>query len=211
MDLNTDDVSVYHNIRNELQEYANEIGILINNAGVLLDKPGRYLDLSEDEVMQNVRVNISALLMVTRAILPFMVNNKRGLIINMSSASAVKPLPYTGVYSASKKFVEFFGSALGYEYKNDNIHVLTLVPSYVSTKMVQFSKFLSKPSFIIPSAKTFVSSAISTIGHTEHTTGYWAHGIYWFCIQYFSPMFAYQFFASKFLTSQQPKVESSRV
>ncbi|RWS29516.1 hydroxysteroid dehydrogenase-like protein 3, partial [Leptotrombidium deliense] len=33
MDLNTDDVSVYHNIRNELQEYANEIGILINNAG----------------------------------------------------------------------------------------------------------------------------------------------------------------------------------
>ncbi|RWS18554.1 hydroxysteroid dehydrogenase-like protein 3, partial [Leptotrombidium deliense] len=121
-DLNSTDLAVYHNITSQLKEYANKIGILINNAGVF-NKPDCFLNRSDDEITQNVRVNVYGLLMVTKAVLPFMVSNKRGLVVNVSSLGAVIPVPLEGIYSASKIYVDYFSSSLRYEYKDSNINV----------------------------------------------------------------------------------------
>lgn len=101
-DLNSTDPSLYHRIASEIDGETRDIGILFNNAGVMLDSPNRFLDQPEDKVWQHVRVNIAAVLMLTRAVLPGMIKRRRGLIINMSSSAAAKPLPLMGVYSASK-------------------------------------------------------------------------------------------------------------
>lgn len=104
--------------------------------------------------------------MVTRAVLPGMVQRRRGLVINMSSIAGYQPLPLMGVYSASKKFVEYFSETLQYEYKSHNIDVQTLTPSYIATKMTKWSNLLQRPGIITPCPKSFAKSAIATIGKT---------------------------------------------
>lgn len=101
-DLNSDEPTLYERISMEIDGNNRDIGILFNNAGVMYDSPNRFLDQPEDKVWQHVRVNMAAVLMMTRAVLPGMIRRRRGLIINMSSIAAYKPLPLMGVYSASK-------------------------------------------------------------------------------------------------------------
>ena len=104
-DLNSDDPNLYERISSEIDGNNRDIGILFNNAGVMYDSPNRFMDQPEDKVWQHVRVNIAAVLMMTRAVLPGMIKRRRGLVINMSSIAAYKPLPLMGVYSASKVYL----------------------------------------------------------------------------------------------------------
>lgn len=67
--------------------------------------------------------------------------------------------------------------ALDYEYRDKGITVQSLIPSYISTKLVRFSNFLSTPSIIVPNAETFVKSSLQTIGVSNRTTGFWTHGL----------------------------------
>lgn len=101
-DLNRDDPAMYQQIAREISPQTRDIGILINNAGVMFQSPNRFLDQSEAEIWQHVRVNMLAVVMMTRVVLPSMVAKKRGLIVNMSSIAAYQPLPLMGLYSASK-------------------------------------------------------------------------------------------------------------
>lgn len=144
-----------------------EIGILVNNAGVMHESPNRFLDQTDSDIMAHVKVNIAGVLMVTKVVLPLMVEKRKGLVINMSSIAGYRPLSLMGVYSASKKFVEYFSQTLQTEYAGHNIHVQTLTPSYISTKMTKWSSFLQKPNFMTPTAESFAKSAIATIGENR--------------------------------------------
>lgn len=105
-DLNNNDTVMYQRILNEINPFTRDIGILVNNAGVMYDSPNRFLDQPESKLWQHVRVNMLAVVMMTRIVLPTMVSKKRGLIINMSSIAAYQPLPLMGLYSASKVTLE---------------------------------------------------------------------------------------------------------
>lgn len=164
-----------------------DIGILINNAGVMHSSPNRFLDQDEAGIWSHVRVNMAATLMITRAVLPLMVAKRRGLVINVSSIAASRPLPLMAVYSASKKFVEFFSKTLEYEYSCYNIQVQTLTPSYIATKMTSWSDTLQSANIMTPDASTFAKNAVATIGRTNETTGYWAHGVQWFMYEWLTP------------------------
>ena len=63
-------------------------------------------------------------------------------------------------------------NTLVHEYSLYNIHVQTLTPSYVSTKMTKWSNLLQKPGLLTPNAETFAKAAVATIGRTNSTTGY---------------------------------------
>lgn len=169
---------IYPEIAKQLE--GKEIGILINNAGVMYDSPSLFLNVPEKKLIESVNINMMAVMMMTYIVLPQMVERKRGLIVNMSSISSFYPLPLMAVYSASKAFVDWFSVALDYEYKDKGITVQSLIPSYISTKLVRFSNFLSTPSLIVPDAETFVKSSLQTIGASKRTTGFWTHGLqYW--------------------------------
>lgn len=149
--------------------------------------PNRFLDQDEAGLWSHVKVNIAATLMITRAVLPLMIAKRRGLVINVSSIAGYRPLPLMGVYSASKKFVEYFSETLAYEYKSYNIHVQTVTPSYIATKMTKWSNTLQNANILTPDAATFAKSAVATIGRADQTTGYWAHGLQWFMYEWLTP------------------------
>lgn len=169
---------IYPEIAKQLE--GKEIGILINNAGVMYDSPSLFLNVPEKKLVESVNINMMAVMMMTYIVMPQMVERKKGLIVNISSISSFYPLPLMAVYSASKVFVDWFSMALDYEYRDKGIIVQSLIPSYISTKLVRFSNFLSTPSIIVPDAETFVRSSLQTIGSSKRTTGFWTHGLqYW--------------------------------
>ena len=74
-----------------------------------------------------------------------------------------------------QSFLDYFARALQYEYKDSGVIVQSLMPFYVATRMTRYSKTLSKPSLMIPSAEDYARSAVATLGYTSRTSGYWPH------------------------------------
>lgn len=75
-------------------------------------------------------------------------------------------------------FVSKFSQDLAEEYKNRGIIVQCVLPGYVVTKMSK----IRKASFFSPSPKTFVESALKTVGIESQTVGYWPHNIMVTCL-----------------------------
>ncbi|KAK8388350.1 hypothetical protein O3P69_020381 [Scylla paramamosain] len=166
---------IYEDIAKGLQ--GKEIGILVNNVGVLLSEPQEFGDVSEKDIWSHVNVNVASVPAMTKLVLPGMLRRGRGAIVNVASSAGTVPIPMSGIYSATKAFVDFFSRTLEFEYRNSGITVQTLIPLYVSTNMTNYSDLVHKPGVFIPTASTYASSAINTLGYTCRTTGYWAHSL----------------------------------
>ncbi|NXX17272.1 HSDL1 protein, partial [Podargus strigoides] len=154
-----------------------EIGILVNNVGTSYSYPEYFANLSEDTLWDMINVNIASANMMTHIVLPGMVEKKKGAIVNVSSASCCQPAPVLTTYGASKAYLDYFSRALHYEYASQGIFVQSLTPFVVATKMTACSSIASKRSFLFPSAEEYASHAISTLGLSTRTTGYWKHAI----------------------------------
>ena len=74
----------------------------VNNVGVMYEMPMELPELTQDVIWQHVNVNMGSLTMMCWIVLPQMIQRRKGAIINLSSSSAVGPLPYMNIYSASK-------------------------------------------------------------------------------------------------------------
>lgn len=74
----------------------------MNNVGVLHGTPLYLSEMSESDVWDMINVNIGAMSMMTRIVLPSMLRRQRGIIVNLSSISSMQPLPLMGIYAASK-------------------------------------------------------------------------------------------------------------
>ncbi|KFV44295.1 Hydroxysteroid dehydrogenase-like 1, partial [Gavia stellata] len=154
-----------------------EIGILVNNVGVFSSHPDYFTNLSEDVLWDMIHVNIASANMMVHIVLPGMVEKKKGAIVNVSSTASCQPTPMMTIYGASKTYLDYFSRALHYEYASKGIFVQSLIPSVTATKMATCSSAVSKRSFFFPSAEEYASHAISTLGLSTRTTGYWKHAI----------------------------------
>ncbi|NXE10018.1 HSDL1 protein, partial [Lophotis ruficrista] len=154
-----------------------EIGILVNNVGIFHTYPDYFTNLSEDTLWDVINVNIASANMMIHIVLPGMVEKKKGAIVNVSSITGCQPAPMLTVYGASKAYLDYFSRALHYEYAPKGIFIQSLIPSVISTKMVTCSSTASKRSFIFPSAEEYASHAVTTLGLSTRTTGYWKHEI----------------------------------
>lgn len=101
-DFEKANIEEYKEVADKIDSSKREIGILINNAGVMYRSPNKLLDQSKKDDWAQVSVNCAATVLITRACLSGMVKRKKGLIVNISSTAAYRPLPLMGVYSASK-------------------------------------------------------------------------------------------------------------
>ena len=107
--------------------------LIINNAGFGLY--GNVLSHSIEEQLDLLKVNGEALLEITLvAAQHFKERKKRGIILNVSSATAFFPFPTFSVYAASKAFVASFSLALDDELKSLGIRVLTACPGQIATE-----------------------------------------------------------------------------
>ncbi|XP_042690651.1 inactive hydroxysteroid dehydrogenase-like protein 1 isoform X1 [Centrocercus urophasianus] len=165
----------YHAIKEGLKD--REIGILVNNVGLFYTYPDYFTNLSEDMLWDMININIASANMMVHIVLPGMVEKKKGAIVNVSSASCCQPTPMLTIYGASKAYLDYFSRALYYEYASKGIFVQSLTPFVIATKMVSCSSVTSKRSFFFPSAEEYASHAISTLGLSKRTPGYWKHSI----------------------------------
>lgn len=111
------------------------ISFLINCAG--FGRFGKTWEVSSEDTSSMVSVNITALVEITRACIPFMRSGSS--VIEVCSASAYMPLPELNVYSATKAFVRNFCDALRIELKGTGISVLEVSPGWVETDFIQLS------------------------------------------------------------------------
>ncbi|NXU08375.1 HSDL1 protein, partial [Pardalotus punctatus] len=154
-----------------------EIGILVNNVGIFYSYPDYFTNLSEDMLWDLIHVNIASATMMTHIVLPGMVKKRKGAIVNLSSVVCFQPTPMLTVYGASKSYIDYFSRALYYEYASKGIFVQSLMPCVTTTKMVAFSSTMSKGSIFFATAEEYARHAVSTLGLSIRTTGYWKHAI----------------------------------
>ncbi|XP_032709747.1 inactive hydroxysteroid dehydrogenase-like protein 1 [Lontra canadensis] len=173
---------IYDPIREALKD--KDIGILVNNVGVFYPYPQYFTQVSEDKLWDIINVNIAAASLMVHIVLPGMVERKKGAVVTISSGSCCKPTPQLAAYSASKAYLDHFSRALQYEYASKGIFVQSLIPFYVATNVTAPGSFLHKCPWLVPSPKVYAHHAVSTLGISKRTTGYWSHSIQFLFAQY---------------------------
>lgn len=109
------------------------IDVLVNNAGLAVGlEPSDAVDIADWELM--VDTNIKGLLYCTRAILPQMVSNGYGHVVNLGSVAGAWPYPGGNVYGATKAFVRQFSLNLRADLVGKNIHVTDIEPGLAETE-----------------------------------------------------------------------------
>lgn len=115
-----------------LDDQAIEVDLLINNAGV--GDHGIFVTGESARVEAMLAVNVVALTLLTRQLLPGMVARKCGAVLNVSSSASFLPIPRMAVYAASKAYVTSFSEALRMELGSSGITVQALCPGPVRTE-----------------------------------------------------------------------------
>ena len=130
------------------EEYKN-VDLLINNAGGSLGHDKGFEAEYEDWDMM-IETNVKALARITRAILPIMVERKRGHIINIGSVAGNWPYPGGNTYCGVKAFVRQFSLALRPDLEGTNVRVTNIEPGMVETQfsLVRFKGDVEKASAV---------------------------------------------------------------
>lgn len=131
------DISNYNQVNETAQiilSEFNNIYALINNAGVA--KTALFTDMSEQDYDKIFDTNVKGVFALTKAILPNMINNKQGKIVNISSIWGVCGGSCEVVYSASKSAVIGMTKALAKEVGPSGINVNAVAPGVILTDML---------------------------------------------------------------------------
>ena len=112
--------------------------MLINNAGHEL--AGALEELSSEEARAQFETNFFGVVRMVNAVLPLMRQQRRGHIINVSSLSGLSPIPFLGMYSASKFALEGYTEALRHEVGPFNVRVSLAEVGFLKTPMMNNRK-----------------------------------------------------------------------
>jgi len=107
-----------------------KIFCLINNAGIGFR--GGINELSQDQIINTLLVNIKAPLLITKYLIKNLIDNN-STIVNIASSVALNPLPFMSIYASSKSFIGNWSEALSYELRKTNT-VITVYPAGTNTK-----------------------------------------------------------------------------
>ena len=117
-----------------------DVDLLINNAGLGDSGPFAKSDPLRNKEM--TVVNITALTLLTRHLLPQMIAKRFGGILNVSSSAGFLPIPGSAVYAATKAYVTSFSEGLRAELRGTGVSVCALCPGPVAT---EFQRVASRP------------------------------------------------------------------
>lgn len=109
--------------------------LLVNNAGLATFGPFAELDVAREE--DEIRLNVVALVRLTRAVLPGMIERRQGAIVQVSSLVGLAATPMNATYGATKAFVNSFGEALHEELRGSGVRIQILQPGFTRTELQQ--------------------------------------------------------------------------
>jgi uncharacterized protein len=142
------------------------IDFLINNAG--LGDVGPFPTSELHRVKEMLAVNVTALTLLTRLLLPGMIARKRGAILNVSSTAGFLPIAGFAVYAATKAYVTSFSEAIRAELRGTGVTVTSLCPGPVYTEFTQVAarpgaKRDRSPEFVHVSAEEVARAGLTAI------------------------------------------------
>ena len=149
------------------------IDYLVNNAG--FGTSGRFDRLPLARELEEIDLNIGAVVAMTRLYLPAMVERHTGTIINVASTAAFQALPFMATYAATKAFVLNFTGALAGELAGTGVKVSALCPGPVRTEFqaVANNEHGRLPRFAYLEAETVVAQGLTAAdnGRVVHIAG----------------------------------------
>lgn len=113
-----------------LEEKKPDVAVLVNGSG--FGRFGAFTDIDLKSQLDMIDLNDKALVAMTYLTLPYM--KEGGRIYQIDSLSSFQPVPYIGVYGATKAFVLSFSRALNVELKRRKIKVMAICPGWVRTE-----------------------------------------------------------------------------
>jgi short-subunit dehydrogenase len=119
----------------EIERLGVSVELLVNNAGIGLI--GDIETTSPEEIQRLLSLNICTLTDLTYRILPRMLEQRHGAIINVSSVAAFQPVAFMAAYAASKSYVMHFSEALWAEARSRGVTVMALCPGVTQTEFFE--------------------------------------------------------------------------
>ena len=114
----------------QINQLVGPIDILINNAGIEIYKA--YQDYSLADFKSVLSINLLAAMELTRLVLPSMLRQGSGHVVNIASLASKKGSPYDSIYSASKAGLLILSGALRQELAGTGVEISAICPGYVS-------------------------------------------------------------------------------
>ena len=111
------------------------IDVLVNNAGIVYFKS--IMDTTEEEWDKTIDTNLKGVFLFTKEVLPYMIENKSGVIINVSSGAGKYGFPNLSAYCASKFGVIGLTESVAKEVTDYNVKIMAICPGRVDTKMIK--------------------------------------------------------------------------
>ena len=147
------------------------ITTLVNNAG--FGGVSTLLDSKLDEMENMVELNITALLRLTKAVLPGLLERKNGAIINISSIVAINPELLNGVYSGTKAFVLNLTQSLHKEVSDKGIQMQAVLPGATASEFwdrAGIGGHQNLPSEIVMTSEEMVDASLAAFDRGELVT-----------------------------------------
>ncbi|KIJ51218.1 hypothetical protein M422DRAFT_26645 [Sphaerobolus stellatus SS14] len=178
IDFSKEEEASWQGLTNKLATL--DIGVLVNNVGKSHEMPVDFVETSDQEMRDILQININSTLRVTKAVLPGMVEKRRGLILNLGSFAGSTPSPMLATYSGSKAFLVTWTQALGAELESKGVTVQLFNTYFVVSAMSK----IRRASLVAPTPKSYVRAALSKIGVQGGSLGkpflstpFWSHSL----------------------------------
>lgn len=156
-----------------LADGARPVDVLVNAAG--FGSQGRFASLAADDEERQVRVNVVAVVRLTRAALDGMMARGTGAVVNVSSLAGQQAIPLWATYSATKAFVTTMTRALTEELRGTGVRSLLVVSGFVDTEFYDHTGFdrslIPKPVWMQPQQVADLALRDLERGRTESVPG----------------------------------------
>jgi short-subunit dehydrogenase len=148
-----------------------EVGMLVNNAGI--GYAGRFDKQELGRLKQMISLNCTAYVALTSLLLPGMLARRRGAVLLVGSVAGRQPIPFHGLYSATKGFELLLGEALWAEVRDRGVDVLVVQPGPVATEFEAVAGEARQDPSRDESPQSVVETALDALGKQPSVVTGW--------------------------------------
>ena len=142
----------------EIDQMAGSIDILINNAGIEIYRA--FQDYSTTDIQSVLTINLLAVMELSRLVLPSLLSQRSGHIVNIASLAAKNGHPFDSVYSASKAGLLMWSDSVRQELVGTGVEISVICPGYVSQQGMLADTGVPAPSLAGTSTPEDVAKAV---------------------------------------------------